>query len=427
MSKKKTRIKAKAFKLFVGFGLMLLALGIVLILNRGDVYQIITFPIVYTCFKLVLSLMYSPKEGGILDKKKTITAVMPNYNESLINVKRGFETLFNQDYEINQFIFVDDGSDSDEVYQYVKKLSQVDQRILALRTATNQGKKEAQLLAFKYVTSEYILLFDTDSLLDKEAVGNLMAVFNDKEVGAAVGTIKVSNRNQNFIVKMQKLLYSSAFRFSRAAQSLTGCVSVCSGAFSVFKFRIIERNLRKFTNDISGIKMSNGDDRLLTSMVLESGYKTRYQSNAICYTEVPDTIPRFLKQQVRWAKSGFILAIYSIKSIRINPFIPIWQYIDAYMWLFNFTLGFYLFASSLYFGISKDVSTNLILVPDLQRIAIYCIYYYCYYAVTNFYVIKDDLPLYITGVIHKFVYSFLLIYIRVKALITIRKDSWGTR
>ncbi|WP_159633343.1 glycosyltransferase [Erysipelothrix anatis] len=397
-------------------------------IKNGDVVFVVSFTLGITIFKLFLSLIYRPKYPKKNAIKRTVTAIMPNYNEKISNVKKGFDTLLRQEYEIDQFIFVDDGSDSDEAYNYVKELSKNDTRIQAFRTIENNGKKAAQLLAFQHVTSDYVLLFDTDSLLDSNSLGNLMAAFDNRDTGAVVGTIKVSNKKTNFIVNMQKLLYTSAFRFARSAQSMTGCVSVCSGAFSVFKFRIIKKNIHKFTGKTAGVDMVAGDDRLLTSIVLEAGFKTKYQSNAICYTEVPNNVKSFLKQQIRWAKSGYILALYSIKMIFKNPFIPFWQWMDAYIWVFNTVLAVFLIITSLFFTLNNE--SNMLYIDSvfmMRHIGISSLYFLGNYGISNFYIAKENFSLFLRGFFHKIFYAFLLLYIRIRAILTIKKNTWGTR
>lgn len=424
---RKRRKMSEVLKIILSLLLSLAIFILAYFMKYNGVTHVITFALGVTIFKLILSIIYKPVHQRKKTVKKTVTAIMPNFNEKLPNVKRGFETLLNQDYKIDQFIFVDDGSDSDEVYNYVKELSKQDNRIQAFRMNENRGKKEAQIFAFKYVKSDYILLFDTDSLLDKDSLSNLMAAFDKRDTGAVVGTIKVSNENSNFIVNMQKLLYTSAFRFSRSAQSLTGCVSVCSGAFSVFKFRIIKKNISKFSGKIVGMKMSAGDDRLLTSIVLEAGFKTRYQSNAICYTEVPDNVTKFLKQQIRWAKSGYILALYSIKMIFKNPFIPFWQWTEAYIWIFNTVLAIYISVNSFVAYITGIANIDITQIIAYDQVSIALLYFLGNYGISNFYIAKEDIKLFLVGFIHKLFYALLLIYIRIKAILTIKKSTWGTR
>jgi cellulose synthase/poly-beta-1,6-N-acetylglucosamine synthase-like glycosyltransferase len=48
-----------------------------------------------------------------------------------------------------------------------------------------------------------------------------------------------------------------------------------------------------------------GDDGRLTWLVLASGYKTVYQSNARAYSMFPDTGRAFLKQRLRWSRNSY--------------------------------------------------------------------------------------------------------------------------
>jgi hyaluronan synthase len=54
-----------------------------------------------------------------------------------------------------------------------------------------------------------------------------------------------------------------------------------------------------------GRRCVSGDDGRLTWLVLASGYKTVYQSNARALSMFPDTGRAFLKQRLRWSRNSY--------------------------------------------------------------------------------------------------------------------------
>lgn len=116
----------------------------------------------------------------------------------------------------------------------------------------------------------------------------LLKPFNDKKVTSIVDHINARNVKDNVLTGMQDIMYHSAFRIGRAAQSIANCILVYSGALSMHRRHVVINNLEGFLDSsVFGIKIVTGDDRLLTYLSLKSGGKTKYQSTARCITDVP--------------------------------------------------------------------------------------------------------------------------------------------
>jgi len=77
-----------------------------------------------------------------------------------------------------------------------------------------------------------------------------------------------------------------------------------------------------------GKKITFGDDRALTNLMLRKGYKTIYHDKAEAYTIVPNTLKTFLKQQIRWKKGWFINSIRSVKFVtKRDPFVSLTYFV----------------------------------------------------------------------------------------------------
>ena len=76
-------------------------------------------------------------------------------------------SFLNQDYEVNEIIVVDDGSD-DNTYKIIKDLSNKNNKIKALRLKTNVGKAKAQNAGFFNSTGDFIAIIGGDDYASKK-------------------------------------------------------------------------------------------------------------------------------------------------------------------------------------------------------------------------------------------------------------------
>lgn len=98
------------------------------------------------------------------DRKKTISVLIPCYNESE-NIEPLHKALSEVTDKENayqwEFLFVDDGS-SDDTLQTIKKLSQKDSRIAFVSLSRNFGKENAMLAGFDNVSGDCVITMDAD-------------------------------------------------------------------------------------------------------------------------------------------------------------------------------------------------------------------------------------------------------------------------
>lgn len=377
----------------------------------------------YLLWKLLLALSYSPYKNKVKDF--SISVVIPSFNEEKDSVVRAVTSLLKQTYPIHEIIFIDDGSDSDEAYQAVKKIkinsvpgvSKVNRKtkLISLRLTKNSGKKKAQEVGFRQATGDLFLLVDSDGELTKDTLKEMVRPFSDPSVGSVVGKIEVRNLKDSFWTRLQDIIYSNSFQIGRASQSKTGTVIVCSGALSMYRSNLVKRNLRTFKKEtFLGIPCSAGDDRLLTDIALQRMYKTVYQSTALCYTDVPPTLKKFFKQQVRWTKSALIMTLYSFRYCFFRPFSMILQLLETYLWLYNLILTLFL----LY---QRNMSMTL------EVLFIAAIYFILVSYLSTIFYSKKNLKVFFLAFIYSFIYSLMLVVIRAYSLLTIFKTGWKTR
>jgi len=396
-----------------------------------DIMRILSLPFGYLMFKIILTFFYKPADVEVLTGEDaypfTVSAIMPCYNEDAISVISAMESLLSQTYPLEEIIFVDDGTPIDEeseelsTYESVllfiesHELTNHPTKIIAHRSEVNLGKVHAQAWGFLYTQSDLIMTVDSDGVMNDNALEELVKVFaSDEAVGSAVGYIASHNLESGFVTKVQDMNYSGAFSVGRASQSVLNSVVVCSGAMSLHRRSIVIENMEDYLKeDALKITVGSGDDRRLTRLSKINGFKTKYQSTAICYTNTPEKRKMLVKQRVRWTRSSWI---YSVQNFLVVPWSKfpylLFSFMESYLWLINLLLWL--------FG-TRNIETSL---GFWIHAAIY--YVLMNYLNTVYYVFHKPVR-YLLSPIYGLYYGILLFWIYFKTTLRLFKSGWGTR
>ena len=372
----------------------------------------------FMLIKISLALLYRPSTKE-LTKPYKVTAMITCFNEKPSSVVAIFDNILALDYPVHEILFLDDGSTDTLSYEIALSFAEAQAKnadtpfFQVIRFPENRGKRALMQDGFSHASGDYVFLLDSDSVILPNALTELLRPFEDGKTTSCVGHIGILNRQKSFLKKLQAILYFGAFQVGRAAQSFSGDVVVCSGAFSVHKLDFILQHLEHVeANTLFGIKVSSGDDRDLTAMSRRFGGKTRYQNTAYCETEVPATWRKFTAQRRRWQRSAYICSITAARDIFPKRLLFLfWSLTEVYLWL---------------------IATILFIISVLTRgfyfdpIDIIIYHFIILYAHNGFYLLYRPLHFLLVP-IYTFVYSIFLFFIRIYAAITIKNDDWGTR
>src|SRR5262249_39676635 len=146
--------------------------------------------------------------------------------------------------------------------------------------------------------------------------------------GAICGHADVLNVRATWLTKMQAVRYFVAFRVVKAAESIFGTVTCCSGCFSAYRREAILPHLDWWEHQrFLGLPATFGDDRSLTNCVLRH-WRVKYQSRAVSHTLVPPGLRQFLNQQLRWKRSWTRESLIVARFIwRKHPIAAVFTYI----------------------------------------------------------------------------------------------------
>lgn len=244
-----------------------------------------------------------------LDQSKwpMVSIIVPAFNEE-VNAIRTINSLLSQDYPQLEIIFVDDGS-KDETYAKVDNHFMANEKV-QVYTKSNGGKASALNFGVQKANADFVVCIDADTQLKTDAVTELMKKFDNENVAAVAGNVKVGNQI-NMITRWQSIEYVTSQNFDRRAFDLLNCITVIPGAIGAFKKDAI-LVAGGFTTD------TLAEDCDLTMRLHRNGYLIRNCTSAISYTEAPETFRQFLKQRFRWS-FGVMQCFWKHRDTLFNP------------------------------------------------------------------------------------------------------------
>jgi len=214
-----------------------------------------------------------------------------------------------------------------------------DSRFDFILSQRNEGKREAQQKAWvrsrrksppgvypRVVPYELYGSVDSDTVLDTNALTQLISNFANPDVAAATGYVDVGNAKVNLLTRLIDMRYWSAFYVERAAQSYHMAVMCCSGPLAAYRASVVDQVMGRYVlQRFLGKFCTFGDDRHLTNLVLELGYLVVMDPRAHCLTEVPTTMRQYIKQQTRWNKSFYREMLWTTGAIRSHSWYMTWD------------------------------------------------------------------------------------------------------
>jgi N-acetylglucosaminyltransferase len=271
----------------------------------------------------------------------TVTAVIPMFNEGA-TIKETIQSILDSDYPHAKLkvICVDDCS-SDDSYEQARELARLSNgRCKVIRNPKNVGKRCSIIRAVREAKSEIILSVDSDVVVDKDAVRQLVRRFTSPRIAAVGGWIDVRNKHDNWLTRMQVVRYWYAYHFMKNLEWSMRRVLCLSGCLTAYRRDVlVELEPILEHRAICGVPIKYGEDRFLTRQIVKAGYLTTMTLTARCYTTVPATLSAYFSQQLRWRRSNTIDYAGGFTHVwRLNPIIAI-HYFSLFALQFAYPLA----------------------------------------------------------------------------------------
>ncbi|MEM5829955.1 MAG: glycosyltransferase family 2 protein [Candidatus Aenigmatarchaeota archaeon] len=243
---------------------------------------------------IFLSFFKKPKTKEIKNLPK-ITILIPAHNEEK-NLPELIENLNSLDYPKNkiEILIIENGS-SDNTYKVAKELEKKYKNVKAYHLKIS-NKSIALNFGLEKTKSEYVLILDADTRLEKDSLKNSLKYFVDNVAGVTF-SIRVKNKNK-IIAYFQNAEYMFSNLLRKGLNLLKEGSVYIWGCAIIYKTKILKKvKFRELaTEDID------------TNLRIQSlGYKIIYAEDCIGYTEVPEKLKNFVKQRLRWYSNSFLI------------------------------------------------------------------------------------------------------------------------
>lgn len=274
-------------------------------------------------YNLYLYFKYKPIESVSDELLPTCTVIVPAYNEGKL-VWETLLSLADSDFPEQklQILAIDDGSKDDTWYWMQQAKLRLGDRLSIYQQPENKGKRHALYRGFELGTGEIFVTVDSDSIVKKDTLRNVVSPFVvDEKCGAVAGNVQVLNNSKALLPKMLNVSFVMSFEFMRSAESMLGSVLCTPGAAAAYRrdavFNCLEEWIdQKFMGQPSDI----GEDRAMTNMILKQGFHVLFQRNAYVLTNVPEEYKGLYKMFIRWGRSNvrenIMMAQYVFKDFR---------------------------------------------------------------------------------------------------------------
>lgn len=384
---------------------------------------LILFKISFLIYNVYLYFRYKPIESVEDEFLPTCTVIVPAYNEGKL-VWQTLLSIANSDYPTHklQILAIDDGSQDDTWYWMNKAKKELGDRIYIYQQPENKGKRHALYRGFNLGTGEIFVTIDSDSVIKKDTLRNMVSPFVvDENCGAVAGNVRVLNNKKAILPKMLNVSFVMSFEFVRSAESELGTVLCTPGALAAYRSSAVFKCLPEWINQtFMGEASDIGEDRAMTNMILKQGMKVLFQRNAYVLTDVPEKYNGLYKMFIRWGRSNvrenLVMAKYVFTNFRKDSktgarLLFINQFLTLIMtYPFMFFMFFFIFTHPLLF--LSSTLLGILIVSSFSAL---------------FYAKKYSFSESLWAYAYSIFYTFSLFWITPYAIATAGKKGWLTR
>ncbi len=260
--------------------------------------------ILYLLTKIKLLLSKNNEPNNIEISLPEITLFVAAYNEKDY-IKDKINNHFNLDYpqHLIKHLWVTDGSNDgtpDLLREY--------KNITVLHKDKREGKTGAINRGYKYITTPITIFSDSNTMLNKDAIKNLVKWFDDPSVGCVAGEKRIVQKKTDIASASGEGFY---WKYESKIKKLESDLHSVVGAVGEL-YAIRTELINKIPHD------TILDDFVISSKVIEKGYTIKYEPNAYAVETASANIKEELKRKIRIAAGG-IQTIIRLKHL-LNPF-----------------------------------------------------------------------------------------------------------
>jgi poly-beta-1,6-N-acetyl-D-glucosamine synthase len=236
--------------------------------------------------------------------KKSLSIIIASYNEEDTITKK-ISNLMELDYDKNlmEFVFIDSGS-TDKTPEIITNFiaNNKDLKTVFIKENERKGKSHALNIAYPRASGEIKIISDSDAILKKDAISQIVQNFSDPKIGAACGKQILLNIGQSDVTQLEKK-YRDFYEILREGESKIDSNPIFHGELSAYRSELI---------DVLPENKS-ADDSRLANLIRFKGFRSVYDSKAQFYEYAPTKWASRITQKVRRAQ-GLIRLFWDLRS-----------------------------------------------------------------------------------------------------------------
>jgi cellulose synthase/poly-beta-1,6-N-acetylglucosamine synthase-like glycosyltransferase len=262
-------------------------------------YGILLFVLVRLKKFLHRSKQVSPN----LNYEPEVTLFVAAYNERDY-VANKISNSLDLDYPQEKLcmMWVTDGSDDG-----TSELLKQNDRIVVHHLPERNGKIGAMNRGMKLVTTPIVVFSDANTMLGKESIRRIVALFQDPKVGCVSGEKRIFSKDEDTAVGSGEGLY---WKYESALKKMDAELnSVVGAAGELFAIRT------ELYQEVESDTLL--DDFIISLRIAQKGYKIQYDSEAYAMETASVDIKEELKRKIRISAGGFqsIIRLRSLLNI----------------------------------------------------------------------------------------------------------------
>lgn len=323
-----------------------MAIGI----DAGVMYALLFVSLYFEVFLLVSFIESVRGKTRIIRKTighfPHVAIIVPCFNEER-TIASTMQSLLALDYPRKkiELIVVDDGSTDDTLNiarQFDTRQGKALPRVRVFHKE-NGGKHSAMNLGLAHTEAEFIGCLDADSIVEKDALREIIPIFQNKKVAAVTPGIHV-REPKTILQHIQNVEYRLNL-FNRFIFAALGSVFVTPGPFSFFRTSVIrELGSWRYAHSTEDMEMA--------LRIQTAGHLIANAPRAIVHTSTPHALRGLFRQRVRWMY-GWLRNIVDYRSILGNRAFGDLGLVILPAAIISIIAGIFFFLRSILFGMQE--------------------------------------------------------------------------
>lgn len=302
---------------FISQALAVLAENVEVLFALMPALIIIELPLSLTILAGITLWFRQYHRRGKLKIHPDVSIIITCYSEGNAIIST-IETLFEQVYpgKIQIIPVIDGAIQNKHTYNAAlsceKMATKYHNRALSILPKWQRGGRVSTLNAGLYASKgEIVINVDGDTSFDNNMVYQIIKEFEDPNVPAVGGSLRVRNNKQSLVTRMQSMEYMISMQGGKTGLAQWNLINNVSGAFGAFR--------RHFLEQIGGWDTHTAEDLDLTIRIKQymgrhPEIRIPFACQAIGHTDAPVTLKELFLQRLRW--DGDLLFLY----LRKHPF-----------------------------------------------------------------------------------------------------------